>query len=109
MDWKIVAVLVSSWTIAVVVGVRSVRTDRSVADKIAGIVLLTIPILGLLFYWFVYNDLPPQRSDLQNRGPRGSFTHNWIVSKPVAEEGLKRLAAKRKGRSDASQSNDEKP
>ena len=87
--WLLVLLLVASWSLNAFFLFKLMRSNRSLADKIGGAVLLLIPVLGPLLCWLVYDPPPPQAPYLQNRGPRGDYTHNWIGMKPVLDQILK--------------------
>jgi hypothetical protein len=87
--WLLVLLLVASWSLNAFLLVKLLRSHRVLSDKIGGAVLLLIPLLGPLLCWLVYDPPPPQARCLQNRGPWGQYTHNWIGMKPVLEQILK--------------------
>lgn len=95
--WELAVLLIAAGLASLWLMVKVARSDRGRLDKFGGIVLLAVPLVGPLLYWFVYNDLPAQDPQLQNRGPRGDYAHNWMSIRPFLEEGLKarREAGKR--------------
>jgi hypothetical protein len=72
--------------------VRHFKKDLSRSTRIIGVLLLLVPLVGPLLYWFLLNDLPPQNKALQNRGPRGDYTHAWISLKPGADKFIKEMS-----------------
>jgi hypothetical protein len=89
IQWKLVLPLIASGLISLWLMVKIARSDRSRLDKLGGLLLLAVPLVGPLLYWFVYCDLPPQHPRLQNRGPRGDYAQRWTSIRPVLEEDLK--------------------
>ena len=87
--WELALLLIAAALVSLWLMIKVARSDRTRLDKFGGILLLAVPLVGPLLYWFVYNELPPQHPRLQNRGPRGAFAHKWISVRPVLEEGLK--------------------
>lgn len=76
MRWELVLPLVCAGVVSIWFMVQVARSDRSRLDKFAAFVLLSVPMVGPLLHWFVYNEIQPQHPMLQNRGPRGNYTHN---------------------------------
>jgi hypothetical protein len=68
---------------------QALDSSSWLADRIGGTVLLLIPFVGPLLYWFVYNSIAPQPQHLQARGARGTYTHKWLAIRPVLEQGLR--------------------
>jgi hypothetical protein len=66
------------------------RNEKYLIFKILISVVTLIPFVGPLLYLFVSDDTPPQAPNLQNRGPRGEYTHNLIGLKSA----LKRVPKK---------------
>ena len=91
--WLFFLLLAASWTLSAILIIRLWARDCGLADRIGGTVLLLIPFVGPLLYWFVYNSLPPQAPYLQARGARGTFTHKWLAIRPVLEQGLRERRA----------------
>ncbi len=88
MQWELALLLLLAGLISLWLMVKVARSERTKLDKFGAFLLLAVPLVGPLLYWFVYNDLPAQHKRLQNRGPRGELTHKWIAIKPVLEDGL---------------------
>jgi hypothetical protein len=86
--WQLALLLLAAGLISIWLMVKVVTSDRSRLDKFGAILLLAVPFVGPLLYWFVYNDLPPQHPRLQNRGPRGEYASKWRSIRPVLEDGL---------------------
>ena len=86
--WLFLLSLAASWTLSAVLLIRLWARDCGLADRIGGTVLLLVPFMGPLLYWFVYNSLAPQPTCLQARGGRGTYTHKWLAMRPVLEQVL---------------------
>ena len=84
--WLFFLLLAASWTLSVVLIARLWTRDCGLGDRIGGTVLLLVPFVGPLLYWFVYNSLAPQPTHLQAHGPRGTYTHKWLAIRPVLEQ-----------------------
>ncbi len=89
MRWPLALLLIAAGLTSLWFMVEVARSDRTRLDKLGAFLLLAVPLVGPLLYWFVYNDLPPQHPELQNRGAKGDFAHTWIAIRPVLEDGLK--------------------
>jgi hypothetical protein len=90
MDDVMRALAVLAWIVSLILFVRLLRSDRSAIEKLIGSLLLLVPILGPLLYQFFIEPPPPQHPSLRAWGPRGDYTHRWIVLRPVMERGLRR-------------------
>ena len=84
--------LVASTPLSLFLLVRHFKRDLSRSSRIIGVLLLLVPLVGPLLYWFLLNDLPPQNKVLQNRGARGDYTHAWISTKPGANKLIKEMS-----------------
>src|SRR5690606_9328112 len=62
--WQLALLLLAAGLISIWLMVKVVTSDRSRLDKFGAILLLAVPFVGPLLYWFVYNDLPPQHPRL---------------------------------------------
>lgn len=51
--------------------------------KIIIVPVTLTPFIGPIMYLFVADDTPPQKEHLQNRGPRGAYTHQWISTRGI--------------------------
>ena len=89
MRWELALMLIVSGAISLRLMYKVALGARSKPDKVGAFILLAVPLVGPLLYWFVYNDIGPQRPSLQNRGPRGEFTHKWISISPALKAGLR--------------------
>lgn len=97
MNIIMIVLTIISWLIGLVIMNRLIRSDRSVADKALGSVLLLTPILGPLLYLFFVSPPPANNPQLQARGPRGEYTNKWLVIGPVLSNALKRTKNRRAG------------
>ena len=68
---------------------RHFRRDLSRPESVIGALLLLVPLVGPLLYWFLLNEVAPQDKILQNRGGRGTYTSSWIALKPTLDKILK--------------------
>ncbi len=59
------------------------RNEKYLVFKVLISVITLIPFVGPLLYLFVSDSTPPQDLKLQNRGPRGDYTHKLISLKSV--------------------------
>jgi hypothetical protein len=89
MRWYLALLLIAAGTTSLWLMIKVVKSERTRLDKFGAFLLLSVPVVGPLLFWFVYNDLPPQHPYLQNRGARGDFTQSWIAARPVLEKILK--------------------
>ena len=89
MRWELALLLIVSGAISLCLMHKVARGTRSKPDKVVVFLLLEVPLVGPLLYWFVYYDIGPQHPSLQNRGPRGDFSHKWISISPVLKDGLR--------------------
>lgn len=83
--------------ISLVLLFRLWRGAEPFALKVLGSLVVVIPFLGPIMYWFGAGKLEPQAPHLQNTGPRGEYTHRLISSK---------VSMKQKGNSSESASED---
>ena len=81
----LICTLVATSLLSLLLLLHHFKRDLSRSDKVIGVLLLLVPLIGPLLYWFLLNDLPPQDKILQNRGGRGSYTDAWISVKPIAD------------------------
>ena len=81
--------LVATSLLSLFLLVRHFKRDLSRSNRIIGVLLLLVPLVGPLLYWFLLSDLPAQDKILQNRGGRGSYTHAWLSIKPIADQIIK--------------------
>lgn len=91
--WLIPLLLIASWGLSSFLMFKLLRSESDLADKIGGTVLLLLPFVGPLLFWFVYSSLRPQAPHLQNRGPRGDYTHRWLAMRPMLEEAQRQRCA----------------
>ena len=89
MRWELALMLTVSGAISLRLMYNVARSERSKLDKAGATLLLLVPLVGPLLYWFVYIDIGPQNPLLQNRGLRWEFTHKWISVSPVLKDGLR--------------------
>src|SRR5690606_6979474 len=95
--WELALLLIAAGLVSLWLMVKVAKSDRTRLDKFGGILLLAVPLVGPLLYWFVYNNLPPQHPRLHNRGPRGEYAHKWTSIRPTLQEGLKERHDKENG------------
>ena len=81
--------LALAWVVSLILMVRLLRSDKSLAEKIGGCALLLVPFFGPLLYQFVIDPPPVKSPLLQAHGPRGEYAHKWIAVRPVLEDGLR--------------------
>src|SRR5690606_6588724 len=88
--WELALLLVAAGLLSLWLMVKLAKSERTRLDKLGGIILLLVPFVGPLLYWFVYSDLSPQHPRLQNRGPRGEYAHKWMSIRPTLQQGLEK-------------------
>lgn len=64
------------------------KKDYLLLKVLAGLILL-IPFLGPLMYFFIMHERTPVASGLKNTGPRGEYTHGWISTRSILAGALK--------------------
>lgn len=87
VDSKALLAIVISEAVSCLLAYRMLRRPGGVLEKIGLTVVLLIPMLGPIFYWFLAEDVPPQHPFLQNHS-RGVFTHR-VISMKADEEALR--------------------
>ena len=85
----LLCVLAATSLLSVFLLLRHSKRDLSRSEGIVGVLLLLVPLVGPLLYWFLLNEVAPQDKILQNRGGRGSYTSSWIALKPTLDKILK--------------------
>ena len=85
----LLCVLAATSLLSVFLLLRHSKRDLSRSEGIVGVLLLLVPLVGPLLYWFLLNEVAPQDKILQNRGGRGSYTSSWIELKPTLDKILK--------------------
>jgi hypothetical protein len=56
-------------------------SNRNFIEKLALLVILLIPVVGVFVYFFLGSEVPPQSQDLMDNGPRGAYTNRMIAFK----------------------------
>lgn len=69
---------------------RAVKEKGNPFFKIVLCALVAIPFLGPLLYFFLSDEVKPQRQDLMNDGPKGDYTHHWISLEPLLRSVMER-------------------
>jgi hypothetical protein len=78
MDWRLMVALALSEAISAALAFKLLSGSRSAAEKAGLVLVLLIPFVGPLFYFFLVEDVPSQHPLLRNGGPRGRYTDSMI-------------------------------
>lgn len=89
MNAFIAGIACASWIAGMFIMVSVFKSGMSRTKKIGACIVLLIPAFGPILYYVLIEPPAPQDSLLQNRGPRGSYTDNWVLLKPILEQELK--------------------
>ena len=76
----------TSEVISILLIIRLWFRKEHVALKILISLVALIPFAGPALYFFGTDNTPPQPKWLQNRGARGTYTHNWITYRKYMQE-----------------------
>lgn len=92
MNVVMVSLMILIWMISLFLMIGLLRSDRSRAERLVGILLLFVPFFGPLLYKLVIDPPGIKPTFLQARGPRGDFADKWNMVRPVVEDAMKRKA-----------------
>ena len=89
MNALITVLASASWIAGLFIMVSVFKSDMSRMKKIGACIVLLIPAFGPILYYVLIEPPAPEDPLLQNRGPRCSYTDNWIFLRPILERELK--------------------
>lgn len=92
MNTFMIILMAVSWIAALFLLPRLFRARLGYVEKFFSGVLLFIPILGPILYFMVADAPPVQRPDMQDKGPRGSYSTRWSMNEPGMRAWLKKLS-----------------
>lgn len=79
MNLFVLAALIFSEMLSAFLIYRLLSSKRNWFEKLVYCVVLLIPFVGPLVYFFLSEEVPPQPPLLRNEGPRGAYTHNMLA------------------------------
>ena len=83
---KLISIIFASEFISLYLIFRIVRSELSGLGKLIAILISVTPIVGPVFYFFIYEMPSSNPRHLQNRGPRGWYTDKWINQRKNCKE-----------------------
>ena len=94
MSQELLIAIVISEIISIILVIRTWKREDYLIFKVLSLIFVFVPIVGPILYLFVTNNVQSQAEHLKNSLPRGSYTHNWISTKPLLKKFIKENSEK---------------
>lgn len=78
MNNYLLALIIISEVISIYLLLGVWQSKEHLLWKLISTLLGFLPLFGPLCLLFIFKSPPPQRSEMQNRGPRGSYANRWL-------------------------------